>query len=310
MALRRNDFIQREGLHTMSIDTHADGSDAPLQFLEQARANQARLVGALQPHYDFVVCGAGSSGSVVARRLAENPDVSVLLVEAGGDDDVPSVTQPGQWVANIGTERDWGFQSQPNFRVNDRSIPFSMGKVLGGGSSINLMIWARGHRSDWDLFAAEAGDPAWNYDSVLATYLRIEDWHGAADPAYRGTGGRSRPIPQPVGARHGGRCTLGRHTDVREPSSNARSCRATRPAANSRPSSATPPPASGTRPRTAKMGQNTMSVVNGALEVYGVEKLRIADGSIMPRITTGNTMAPCVIIGERAAEFVTAQHRL
>ena len=101
----------------MSIDTHADGSDAPLQFLEQARANQARLVGALQPDYDFVVCGAGSSGSVVARRLAENPDVSVLLVEAGGDDDVPSVTQPGQWPANIGTERDWGFQSQPNFRA-------------------------------------------------------------------------------------------------------------------------------------------------------------------------------------------------
>ena len=61
---------------------------------------------------------------------------------------------------------------------------------------------------------------------------------------------------------------------------------------------------------TAKMGQDTMSVVNGALEVYGVEKLRIADGSIMPRITTGNTMAPCVIIGERAAEFVTEEHRL
>ena len=61
---------------------------------------------------------------------------------------------------------------------------------------------------------------------------------------------------------------------------------------------------------TAKMGQDTMSVVNGALEVYGVERLRIADGSIMPRITTGNTMAPCVIIGERAAEFVTGEHRL
>ena len=57
----------------MSIDTHADGSDAPSPFLERARANQARLVDALQPHYDFVVCGAGSSGSVVARRLAENP---------------------------------------------------------------------------------------------------------------------------------------------------------------------------------------------------------------------------------------------
>ena len=61
---------------------------------------------------------------------------------------------------------------------------------------------------------------------------------------------------------------------------------------------------------TAKMGRDTMSVVNGALKVYGVENLRIADGSIMPRITTGNTMAPCVIIGERAAEFLTAEHHL
>jgi choline dehydrogenase len=65
----------------------------------------------------------------------------------------------------------------------------SMGKVLGGGSSINVMIWARGHQSDWDFFAREAGDPAWSYASVLQIYRRIEDWHGAPDPAYRGTGG-------------------------------------------------------------------------------------------------------------------------
>ena len=63
------------------------------EFAERVRANQAGLVGALQPEYDFVVCGAGSSGSVVARRLAENPDVSVLLVEAGGHDDVPGVIE-------------------------------------------------------------------------------------------------------------------------------------------------------------------------------------------------------------------------
>ena len=64
-----------------------------------------------------------------------------------------------------------------------------MGKVLGGGSSINLMIWARGHKNDWDFFAEEAGDPAWNYESVLRIYRRIEDWHGASDPEYRGEGG-------------------------------------------------------------------------------------------------------------------------
>jgi choline dehydrogenase len=77
-----------------------------------------------------------------------------------------------------------------------------MGKVLGGGSSINVMCWARGHRNDWDFFAAEARDAAWSYDSVLNIYRRIEDWHGAPDPKYRGTGGpvfvQPAPDPNPV----------------------------------------------------------------------------------------------------------------
>lgn len=64
-----------------------------------------------------------------------------------------------------------------------------MGKVLGGGSSINVMTWARGHKNHWDYFASEADDPAWNYESVLEIYKRIEDWHGAPDPKHRGTGG-------------------------------------------------------------------------------------------------------------------------
>ena len=64
-----------------------------------------------------------------------------------------------------------------------------MGKVLGGGSSINAMAWVRGHKNDWDFFASEAGDAAWNYESVSKIYRRIEDWHGAPDPKYRGSGG-------------------------------------------------------------------------------------------------------------------------
>ena len=169
------------------------------EFAERVRSNQARLTSALQPQYDFVVCGSGSSGSVVARRLAENPNVSVLLLEAGGDDDVPGVTEAIQWPMNLGSERDWNFQSQPSPHLNGRSIAFSMGKVLGGGSSVNLMVWARGHKDDWDLFASEAGDPAWSYGSVLNIYRRIEDWHGAPDPRYRGTGGPVfvQPAPDP-----------------------------------------------------------------------------------------------------------------
>ena len=156
----------------------------------------------MRPSYDFIVCGSGSSGSVVARRLAENPDVTVLLLEAGVSDEVPAVMDPAQWPLNLDSERAWQFTAVPNPHLNRRAIPYAMGKVLGGGSSINVMMWSRGHRSDWDFFASEAGDDAWSYDSVLNIYRRIEDWHGAPDPCYRGTGGpvfvQPAPDPNPV----------------------------------------------------------------------------------------------------------------
>jgi len=182
-----------------NIAANAEPEVQTEDFAERVRVNQAKLTSELRPHYDFIVCGSGSSGSVVARRLAENPDVSVLLLEAGGTDDMPSVMEAGQWPANLGSDRDWAFQAQPNPHLNGRAIPMNMGKILGGGSSINLMAWSRGHKNDWDYFASEAGDPAWNYESVLNIYRRIEDWHGAPDPKYRGTGGPVfvQPAPDP-----------------------------------------------------------------------------------------------------------------
>ncbi len=125
----------------------------------------------------------------MAGRLAESPSVSVLLLEVGGDDDTPSVRMAGQWPMNLGTDRDWQFQTVPDESVNGRAVPMSMGEVLGGGSSINAMIWARGHRADWEFFASESGDSAWSYASILDVYRRIEDWHGVPDPSRRGTGG-------------------------------------------------------------------------------------------------------------------------
>ena len=191
-------------MQTSEDQPHASPEPANRQsgFAARVRVNQAKLTSELRPQYDFIVCGSGSSGSVVARRLAENPDVSVLLLEAGGRDDVPSVTAAVQWPANLGSDRDWAFQAQPNPHLNGRSIPMNMGKILGGGSSINVMIWARGHQNDWDYFASEAGDPAWNYESVLNIYRCIEDWHGTPDPKYRGTGGpvfvQPAPDPNPI----------------------------------------------------------------------------------------------------------------
>jgi choline dehydrogenase len=139
--------------------------------------------------YDFIVCGSGSSGSVVARRLAENPEVSVLLIEAGSTDDLPAIMDPLQWRTLRGSDQEWGFHARANPNLNGRSIPMAMGKVLGGGSSINVMAWSRGHRQDWDDFAAIAGDPAWNYHSVLDIYRRVENWQGKPDPQRRGTFG-------------------------------------------------------------------------------------------------------------------------
>ncbi len=161
-------------------------------------SNSLRTVGDtpnLTHRYDFIVCGAGPAGSALAGRLAENPHVRVLLIEAGGSDDVPEVLMPGQWPLNLGSERDWQFVAEPNPHLNNRAIPLNMGKVAGGGSAINVMVWARGHQSDWDAFAQEAGDDGWSYRSVLDVYRRIEDWQGIADPQRRGSGGPVHVAP-------------------------------------------------------------------------------------------------------------------
>src|SRR5258708_36813177 len=112
-----------------------------------------------------------------------------MRLVGGGEACLPAVMRSEKWPANLVSQRDWNFAAKPNPHLNARSIPYSMGKVVGGGTSINGMAWARGHKNDWDFFASEAGDAAWNYESVLRIYRRVEDWHGVPDPEYRGSGG-------------------------------------------------------------------------------------------------------------------------
>jgi choline dehydrogenase len=114
----------------------------------------------------------------------------VLVLEAGGTDEADLVTNPNRWPMTLGSELDWGFVADPNPNLNGRAIRYSMGKVLGGGSSINVSTWSRGHRADWDFYASESDDQSWGYQAVLDLYRQhIEDYVGSPDPDYRGTGG-------------------------------------------------------------------------------------------------------------------------
>src|ERR1700754_4830789 len=179
-------------------DAMANASDA------HRAAQQDASAAAADSHYDFIVCRSGNAGGVVVRPLAEHPELRVLLLEAGGTDEIPSIIDATAWPVLRRSEQNWLFRAQPNPHLNGRSIPMAMGKVLGGGSSINVMAWAHGHKAAWDDLANATEDDGWSYESVLAIYRRIEDWHGEPDPLRRGQGGplfvQPAPDPHPIAA--------------------------------------------------------------------------------------------------------------
>jgi choline dehydrogenase len=131
--------------------------------------------------FDYIVCGTGSSGSALAARLSERSNARILVLEAGGDDGSDLIGDPNRWPMTLGTELDWQFVAEPSAHLEGRAIPYSMGKVLGGGSSINVSTWSRGHKADWDYFAAAAEETAWSYDSVRDLYSSVEAWGGEPD---------------------------------------------------------------------------------------------------------------------------------
>ena len=138
--------------------------------------------------FDYIIVGAGSAGCVLANRLTENPNISVLLVEAGGSERHPYVSMPAGFIKTINHPQfNWCFHTEPNAAVKDRAILFPRGKVLGGSSSINGHLYVRGQPRDFDTWA-QLGNRGWSYEDVLP-YFRKSETRPDGDPAVRGQDG-------------------------------------------------------------------------------------------------------------------------
>jgi choline dehydrogenase-like flavoprotein len=138
--------------------------------------------------YDYVIVGAGSAGCVLANRLSTNPDVRVLLLEAGGGDAHPYIRVPiGLGMMWKHRMFDWRYDSVPESGLHDRRLVHLRGKVLGGSSSVNVMAFTRGHPGDYDRWA-QNGAPGWSWSEVLPYFKRVETWEGGESVVRGGSG--------------------------------------------------------------------------------------------------------------------------
>ena len=143
------------------------------------------------PAYDYIIVGAGTAGCLLANRLSADPAARVLLLEAGGQDDWRWLHIPVVYLYSIGNPRtDWCLRTQPDPGIAGRSLGYPRGRVLGGSSSINGMIYMRGQKADYDGWA-EQGNAGWGWDEVLPLFTAVEDHHAGGD-AFHGAGGEWR----------------------------------------------------------------------------------------------------------------------
>ena len=140
----------------------------------------------IQSHYDYIVVGAGPAGSVLAAELSAS-GAHVLIIESGGPDDAPTIMNPSIWFYNVGGPLDYHLPIATSPRLNNRKFNMALGHVLGGGTSINAMVWMRGMQRDYDRWA-ENGAKGWTFADVLPVFKKQEDWEGGANE-WRGAGG-------------------------------------------------------------------------------------------------------------------------
>ncbi len=139
--------------------------------------------------YDYIIIGAGSAGCMLAKRLTENPNKKVLLIEAGKNDHYIWIHIPVGYLYCIDNPRaDWRFKTAAEKGLNGRSLLYPRGRVLGGCSSINGMIYMRGQVGDYNSWVEATGDDAWSWENALERYKKFEDYHGGANQ-WHGKGG-------------------------------------------------------------------------------------------------------------------------
>jgi choline dehydrogenase len=152
-----------------------------------------------EKRYDYIVVGAGAAGSVLAAELSAS-GAQVLVVESGGPDDAPTIMNPSIWFYNVGGPLDYHLPIAPLPQLNNRKFNMALGHVLGGGSSINAMVWTRGMPRDFDGWAKN-GAQGWAFADVLPVFKKQEDWEGGANE-WRGSGGpihiRRPKDPHPI----------------------------------------------------------------------------------------------------------------